>query len=162
MERNPNLDKPRWTARRCRVSGRVLLAAAVSHADREEPTLNFYRSSIVRTIVDDRLYNHGIGLSNKVYRRHLFNIGLTHAIGANGYAVYGYYTEQQSLTPLITRPTKSVGINFNYTRDVRLDVRGYGSIGYADTINSPATVFTTWTTNFNTITAAVGVNYLPS
>jgi len=52
--------------------------------------------------------------------------------------------------------------NFNYTRDVRPDVRGYGPVGYADTVNSPATVFTTSTTNLNTITAAVGVNYLPS
>src|SRR5204862_1254206 len=59
-----------------------------------------YRSSIIRTIIDDRLYNLGIGLSNKVYRQHLFNVGPTDAIGADGYAVYGYYTEQQSLTPI--------------------------------------------------------------
>ena len=114
---------------------------------------------IIRTLADDRLYKPGIGLSNKVYRQHPFNVWLNRA---NGYAVYGYYTEQQSLTPPITRPTKSVGINFNYTRGVRSDVRGYGSVGYADTVNSPATVFTTSTTNFNTITGAVGVNYLPS
>src|SRR5215510_10130274 len=54
VERNPNFDMPRWTERRCRASGRVLLTAAVSHADTEEPIINFHRSSIIRTIVDDR------------------------------------------------------------------------------------------------------------
>ena len=54
MERNPNFDMPRWTERRCRASGGVLFADAVSHADTEQPITDFYRSSITRTIVDDR------------------------------------------------------------------------------------------------------------
>ena|SRR5689334_14453186 len=51
---------------------------------------------------------------------------------------------------------------YGYYTDVRPDLRGYGAIGYGNTVNSPTTVFTTSTTNFNTITAAVGVNYLLS
>jgi hypothetical protein len=64
--------------------------------------------------------------------------------------------------PPITFPTKNVGINLNYTRDVRPDLSRLWAIGYGNTVNSPTTVFTTSTTNFNTITAAVGVNYVLS
>src|SRR5439155_26737369 len=37
-------------------------------------------------------YSPGLGLSNNVYRQHLFNIGVTDAIGPNSYSLYGFYT----------------------------------------------------------------------
>ncbi len=106
-------------------------------------------------------YNPGLGLSNNVYRQHLFNVGVTDAIGANGYSVYGYYSDQQSLTAPITAPTKSVGINFGYTRDIRPELRGYASLGYANSVNSPTTTFVaTSNSNYSTATASVGINYV--
>ena len=43
---------PRWT--NADASGRLLLAAAVLHADTEEPITDIYRSSIIRAIVGGR------------------------------------------------------------------------------------------------------------
>jgi len=106
-------------------------------------------------------YSPGLGLSNSVFRQHLFNVGITDAIGPNGYSVYGFYSEQQTLTPPITAPTKSVGINFGYSRDIRPDLRGYASVGYSNSINSPTTTLVaTSNSNFNTTTASVGINYV--
>lgn len=106
--------------------------------------------------------NPGLGLSNSVFRQHLFNVGISDAIGPNGYSLYGFYNEQQSLTTAATAPTKSLGVNFVYTRDIRPDLRGYASLGYVNSINSPTstTVLGTSTSTFNTATGSVGVNYL--
>lgn len=104
-------------------------------------------------------YSPGLGLTNNVYRQHLFNVGLSDAIGPNSYSLFGFYNEQQSLTPPITAPTKSLGVNFTYTRDIRPDFRGVAAIGYFNSINSP-TVLTSSSSNFNTVTASVGVNYI--
>lgn len=108
----------------------------------------------------------GLGLSNNVYRQHLFNAGLSDALPPNYYSVYGSYTEQQSLTTNVTTPTKSLGINFVYTRDIRPDVSGYASIAFINSVNSPTVVPGTTTvnfnqrTNFNSAYATVGINYL--
>src|SRR4029077_6161291 len=104
----------------------------------------------------------GLGLTNNVYRQHLFNVGINDVIGPNGYSWCGFYNEQQSLTPPLTAPTKSVGINFGYSRDIRPDLSGYASLGYVNSANSPTTtaLVATTTGNFNTATASVGLNYV--
>jgi len=113
-------------------------------------------------------YNPGVGLSNNVYRQHLFNAGLSDALPPNYYSLYAFYTEQQSLTPPVSSPTKSVGVNFVYTRDIRPDLSGFGSLGFVNSVNSPtvlpgtSTLNFSNTTNFNTATATVGVNYVLS
>jgi hypothetical protein len=105
-------------------------------------------------------YSPGLGLTNNVYRQHLLNVGIRDAIGPNAYSVYGFYNEQQSLTPPITAPTKSVGISFGYSRDIRPDLNGYASIGYVNSVNSPTVSLAPSTTNFNTTTATLGLNYV--
>jgi len=113
-------------------------------------------------------YNPGVGLSNNVYRQHLFNAGLSDVLPPNYYSLYAFYTEQQSLTPPVSSPTKSVGVNLVYTRDIRPDLSGFGSLGFVNSVNSPtvlpgtSTLNFSNTTNFNTATATVGVNYVLS
>jgi len=108
----------------------------------------------------------GLGLSNNVYRLHLFNAGLTDALPPNYYSLYGFYTEATSLTTTVNAPTKTLGATFVYTRDIRPDVSGYASIGLVNSTNSPTvipgttTVNFSQTTNFNTANATVGLNYV--
>ncbi|MBV9203015.1 MAG: hypothetical protein JOY83_25390 [Alphaproteobacteria bacterium] len=108
----------------------------------------------------------GLGLSNNVYRQHLFNAGLSDALPPNYYSVYGSYSEQQSLTTTVSTPTKSLGINFVYRRDIRPDVNGYASIAFYNSVNSPTVVPGTTTvnfnqrTNFNSAYASLGINYV--
>ncbi|MBV8507551.1 MAG: hypothetical protein JOZ11_17315, partial [Alphaproteobacteria bacterium] len=111
-------------------------------------------------------YNPGLGISNNVYRQHLFNAGLSDALPPNYYSLYASYTEQQSLSTPVSVPTKSLGVNFVYTRDIRPEVKGYASLGFVNSVNSPTVVPGTTTvnfnqiTNFNTVTATLGLNYL--
>ena len=107
-------------------------------------------------------YNPGLGLTNNVYREHLFNIGITDTIGYNQYSLYGVYVTQQPLTPPITAETKSIGANFGWNRSIRPDLNGQASLGVYNTTN--AISFTTGVpvNNTNTITANLGVNYLLS
>jgi uncharacterized protein (PEP-CTERM system associated) len=109
-------------------------------------------------------YSPGLGLSNNVYRQHLFNVGVVDTIGPNSYSLFGFYNDQQSLTPPITPPTKSIGINFGYSRDIRPDLNGYASAGYVNSNNSPTSVtpVVTSTNNFSTINASLGINYVLS
>src|SRR5271168_800102 len=112
------------------------------------------------------LYSPGLGLSNNVYRQHLFNAGLSDALPPNYYSLYASYSDQQSLSTADSVPTKSLGLNFTYSRDVRPDVRGYASAGFVNSVNSPTVVPGTTTvnfsqiTNFNTATATLGLNYV--
>ena len=112
------------------------------------------------------LSSPGLGISNNVYRQHLFTAGLSDALPPNYYSLYGSYTEQQSLTTGVGVPTKSFGLNFTYSRDVRPDVSGYASVGFFNSVNSPTVVPGTNTvnfnqiTNFNTINATLGLNYV--
>ena len=107
-----------------------------------------------------------MGVSNNVFRQHLFNAGLSDALPPNYYSLYGSYAEQQSLSTNGGVPTKSLGVNFVYTRDVRPDVSGSASIGFVNSVNSPTvvpgttTVNFNQTTNFNTVTATLGLNYV--
>jgi len=57
-------------------------------------------------------------------------------------------------------------VNFVYTRDVRPDVSGSASIGFVNSVKSTTVVQGTTTenynqtTNFNTVTATLGLNYV--
>jgi hypothetical protein len=112
------------------------------------------------------LTSPGVGLSNNVYRQHVFAASLTDALPPNYYSLYGTYASQQSLTTTVSVPTKSLGINFVYTRDIRPDVSGYASVGFLNSVNSPTVVPGTTTinfnqrANFNTANASLGINYL--
>jgi hypothetical protein len=108
----------------------------------------------------------GLGLSNNVFRQHLFNAGLTDSLPPNYYSLFTFYTEQQSLSTNTSTPTKSLGLNLVYTRDIRPDLSGYASVGFVNSVNSPTvvpgttTVNFSQTTNFNTVNANLGLNYL--
>ena len=112
------------------------------------------------------LSSPGLGISNNVYRQHLFTAGLSDSLPPNYYSLYGSYTEQQSLTTGVGVPTKSFGVNFTYSRDVRPDVSGYATVGFLNSVNSPTIVPGTTTVNFNqitnfeTINATLGLNYV--
>jgi hypothetical protein len=105
-------------------------------------------------------YNPGIGLSNHVYRQHLYQVGLTESIPPNSYSLYLFYNQQQSLTPQITVPTNNLGVNLTYSRSMRPDLNGYASVGYVNSVNAPTVAPAVSTTNFNTANASVGINYV--
>lgn len=105
-------------------------------------------------------YSPGLGLTNGVYKEHLFNGQITDAIGPNRYSLYGYYTNQQTLTPPITAPTKSIGGYATWDRDIRPDLNGSASVGYSNTANAVAVNTVTPIGTINTLTANIGVNYL--
>jgi hypothetical protein len=112
------------------------------------------------------LSSPGLGISNNVYRQHLFTAGVTDSLPPNSYSLYGSYLEAQSLSTSVGVPTKSLGVNFAYTRDIRPDASGYASVGFFNSVNSPTVVPGTTTvnfsqrTNFNTINATLGINYV--
>jgi hypothetical protein len=106
-------------------------------------------------------YSPGLGLTNNVYKQHLLNMGLTEAIGPNHYSVYVTYTNQQALTPpTTTAPTKTYGINFTYSRDIRPDLSGYASLGYANSANLITSTTATPISSTNQVTGYLGLNYL--
>jgi uncharacterized protein (PEP-CTERM system associated) len=108
----------------------------------------------------------GLGLSNSVFRQHLFNAGLTDSLPPNYYSLFAFYTEQQQLSATAAAPTKSLGLNLGYSRDIRPDVTGNASLGFVNSVNSPTvvpgttTVNFSQTTSFDTVTATLGLNYL--
>lgn len=105
-------------------------------------------------------YNPGLGLTNNVYRQHVYNVGLNDQIGLNGYSIYAFYVNQQSLAPPITPPTDSVGANFIWTRDIRPDLNSNASVSYSRTTNVVTINSSTPVNNTSTVTANLGVNYL--
>jgi uncharacterized protein (PEP-CTERM system associated) len=105
-------------------------------------------------------YNPGVGLTNGVYRQHLFNAQVSDTIGPNSYSLYGYYSIQTPLTPPITAPTKSLGAYLAWNRDIKPDLNGTASVGYSDTGNAVSAVSLTPISTINTLTANIGVNYL--
>ncbi|MGH7031563.1 MAG: hypothetical protein ACREE9_15390 [Stellaceae bacterium] len=105
-------------------------------------------------------YNPGLGLTNGVYRQHLFNAQITDTIGPNSYALYGYYSNQTSLTPPITTPTKSLGANLSWSRDIRPDLNGTAALGYANTANVFTPTTLTVVSGVNTYNAYLGLNYI--
>ena len=105
-------------------------------------------------------YSPGLGLTNGVYRQHLFNGQITDTIGPNSYSLYGYYDNQQSLTPPITAPTKSVGAYASWHRDIRPDLNGTASVGFSNTSNVVFVNNPTPVNSINTLSANIGVNYL--
>ena len=124
-------------------------------------TLNPYGSIVDQySGLPTAFYSPGLGLTNGVYKQHLFNGQITDSIGPNRYSLYGYYTNQQSLTPPITAPTKSIGGYATWDRDIRPDLNGSASVGYANTANAVAVNTVTPIGTVNTLSANIGVNYL--
>jgi hypothetical protein len=124
-------------------------------------TLNPYGSIVDQySGLPTAFYSPGLGLTNGVYKQHLFNGQITDSIGPNRYSLYGYYTNQQSLTPPITAPTKSVGGYATWYRDIRPDLNGSASVGYANTANAVAVNTVTPIGTINTLSANIGLNYL--
>ena len=72
----------------------------------------------------------------------------------------GYYDNQQSLTPPITAPTKSVGAYASWHRDIRPDLNGTASVGFSNTSNVVFVNNPTPVNSINTLSANIGVNYL--
>jgi len=105
-------------------------------------------------------YTPGLGLTNNVYRQHLLNFALTETIGRDRYTLYGTASNYQSLTPPVTAPTKSYGVNLSWYRDIRPDLNGYATVGYYNSSNVITTLGGTPVSSLNTLTAYLGVNYL--
>jgi uncharacterized protein (PEP-CTERM system associated) len=108
----------------------------------------------------------GLGLSSSVYRQHLFNAGLSDVLPPNYYSLFAFYVEQQQLSTTVAAPTKSLGVNFIYARDIRPDVSGSASVGFVNSVNSPTVVPGTnnvnfsQTTNFDSVNANLALNYV--
>jgi hypothetical protein len=107
-------------------------------------------------------YSPGVGLTNNVYKQHLLNFGISETIGRDHYSLFGLATNQQSLTPPVTAPTKSYGINLSWSRDIRPDLNGSTSLGYFNSSNVISTTGGTPIGGQNNISAYLGVNYLLS
>ena len=123
-------------------------------------TLDPYGSIVDQyTGLPTAFYSPGLGLTNNVYRQHLLNFGSTEAIERNRYSLYGSVSNYQSLTPPVTAPTKSYGINLSWYRDIRPDLGGYATIGYYNSTNVIAVTGGTPVSNLNTISAYLGINY---
>jgi hypothetical protein len=105
-------------------------------------------------------FNPGTGLTNGVYRQHIYNFGLDDQIGRNYYSFFAYYSNSQSLTPPITPPTDSTGVSATWSRDIHPDLNGSASAGYTRTTNVVTINTPTPVNNTSTITATVGLNYL--
>jgi hypothetical protein len=99
-------------------------------------------------------------LTNAVYKEHLFTAGISETIGLNRLSLYGTYANQQSLTPPITAPTKSYGINLTWYRDMRPDLTSYASVGYYNSSNVTVSTLTTPLSSQNNVGAYLGLNYL--
>ena len=124
-------------------------------------TLNPYGSIVDQySGLPTAFYSPGLGLTNGVYKQHLFNGQITDSIGRDRYSLYGYYTNQQSLTPPITAPTKSIGGYATWDRDIRPNLNGSASVGYANTANAVAVNTVIPIGTINTLSANIGVNYL--
>lgn len=105
-------------------------------------------------------YNPGLGLTNGVYRQHLFNLGVNDAIGINTYSLYGFYDTETGLTQQINTTTKSVGANFTWQRAIRPDLNGNASLGYTNSTNVVTVNSFVPVNNISTWTANLGFNYL--
>lgn len=105
-------------------------------------------------------YSPGLGLTNNVYRQHLYNVGITDQLNINTFSIYFYYINQQTLTAPITPPTTSTGANFTWARDMRPDLNGAASLGYTRTTNVVTINTPTPLNNTSTVSANLGVNYL--
>jgi hypothetical protein len=124
-------------------------------------TLDPYGSIVdAYTGLPTSFYSPGLGLTNNVYRQHLLNFGVTETIQRDHYSLYGSYSNYQSLTPGTTStPTKSVGVNLSWSRDIRPDLSGYASLGYYNSSNVITTTTGTPIGTQNNITGSLGVNY---
>jgi hypothetical protein len=105
-------------------------------------------------------YSPGLGLTNNVYKQHLFNAAISETIGLNRFSLYGTYANQQSLTPPITSPTKSYGVNVAWHRDIRPDLNGYASVGYYNSVNVVTSTVAPPVSSQNNVYGTIGVNYL--
>jgi hypothetical protein len=124
-------------------------------------TLDPYGSIVdAYTGLPTSFYSPGLGLTNNVYRQHLLNFGVTETIQRDHYSLFGSYSNYQSLTPGTTSiPTKSVGVNLSWGRDIRPDLSGYASLGYYNSSNVITTTTGTPIGSQNNINASLGVNY---
>ncbi len=124
-------------------------------------TLNPYGSIVDQySNLPTAFYNPGLGLTNGVYRQHLFNLGVNDAIGVNTYSLYGFYNTETGLTPPINATTKSIGANFTWARDIRPDLNGSASLGYVNTADLVTVNSAVPISNISTWTANLGFNYL--
>lgn len=105
-------------------------------------------------------YSPGLGLTNNVYKQQVANAGISETIGPNRFSLYANYANQQSLTPPITAPTKSYGINLAWYRDIRPDLNGTASVGYYNSSNVIASPTAAPISSQNNVYGTIGVNYL--
>jgi hypothetical protein len=153
------------------ITPSMILTATLTQG-RSSPT-EFFQSALATSTLDpygsiiDRysdlpiaFYNPGLGLTNGVYRQHLFNVGVTDTIGPNRYSLYGTYNNQAPLTAPATAPTKTYGLNLLWARDIRPDLNGNASLGYFNSTNVNPIIAGPTIANTNTVTAYLGLNYL--
>ena len=127
-------------------------------------TLDPYGSIVdAYTGLPTAFYTPGLGLTNSVYRQHLFNFGLTEAIERDRYSLYGSVANYQSLTPPVTAPTKTYGISLGWYRDIRPDLNGSALLGYYYSSNVVTTTGVASQAiqagSQSTLNASLGINY---
>ncbi len=105
-------------------------------------------------------YSPGIGLTNNVYREHLLTASISETIGLNRFSLFGTYANQQSLTPPLTAPTESYGLNLAWYRDIKPDLSGYASAGYYNSANVIVSTLAAPVSSQNNVVGNFGINYL--
>jgi uncharacterized protein (PEP-CTERM system associated) len=108
--------------------------------------------------------NPDFALNNQVFRSKQYRVNLTSEIGPNRFTVYGLYTRRSSITST-TPPSTSIGVHFDWNREIRPSLTGRASFGYTNVsnlavapVNNPNAV--TVINNTDTLVGDASINYL--
>jgi uncharacterized protein (PEP-CTERM system associated) len=108
--------------------------------------------------------NPEFALQNDVFRQREYRVGASTVIDVNRIFFFAFYTSRTSLSSA-SPPSKSLGANLTWSRDLHEDLTGSLSLGYAHV--SHLTLFnligpgpTTLTLNGDTASTSLGLSYL--
>jgi uncharacterized protein (PEP-CTERM system associated) len=127
-------------------------------------TLDVYGRIVDQYNLPTAFVNPEFALQNSVFRARQYRAGITTAIGVNRFFLFASY-DHRSYLGSIAPPSTSIGGNFTWSRDIRPDLNGTMSLGFANLSNltlvsATLPTLTTFSSNGNTATASIGLNYL--
>jgi hypothetical protein len=128
-------------------------------------TLDVYGRIVDQYNLPTAFVNPEFALQNAVFRERQYRAGITTSIGVNRFFLFASYDHRSQLGSTAA-PSTSIGGNFTWSRDIRPDLNGAMSLGFANVSNltlvsaTPLPTLTTFSSNGNTATASLGLNYL--